>query len=84
VPRGNCFFFAWRLWLRRGGYLLWRRTRPPLTFGLHWQWSQDRRRWLHLEPVRREKKWWRAAIHKLWFTGRIRRYDYPWGTNRTR
>lgn len=82
--RSNCFVFAWRLWLRRGGYLLWRRTRPPLSFGLHWQWSQDRRRWLHFEPVHRETKWWRAAIHKLWFEGRIRRYDYPWGEKRTR
>jgi hypothetical protein len=82
--RHNCAAFAFWLWFTRGGYLLWRRTRPPLSFGLHWQWSQDRRRWIHFEPINRETKWHRAALAKLWFKGRLRRYDFPYGQNRTR
>jgi hypothetical protein len=71
------------MYVRYGGYCAIRRTKPPLTYGWHWQWSPDRVRWLHYEPIRRETKWWRAAIHKLWFEGRIRRYDTEWGTHGT-
>jgi len=82
VRRSNCFFFAWYCYLiryRMRGYCAIRRTRPPLTVGFHWSYcTHDRKHWLHFEPVHREKRWWLAAIHKLWFTGRIRRYDTEW------
>jgi hypothetical protein len=82
--RSNCFFFAWWLFWTRGGYCSIRRVRPPLPFGWHWQWSPDSRHWLHYEPVDRKTTLLSAALHKLWFVGRIRRYDTPWGENRTR
>ncbi len=84
MRRCNCFLFAWWLFVTRGGYCSIRRTRPPITYGWHWLWSPDGRRWLHYEPVKRKEHWWSAAIHKLWFVGRIRRYDFEWGENRTR
>ena len=82
--RSNCFVFAWWLYLTRGGYCAIRKVRPPLPFGWHWSWSPDRRKWLHYEPISRERVWWRAAVAKVFYRGRIRRYDFEWGTNRTR
>lgn len=84
MRRSNCFFFAWWLWLKwsrkRGGYCAIRWTRPPIPYGWHWSYIPrgKRLRTIHFEPVRREKRLWRAMIHKLWFTGRIRRYDTEW------
>jgi len=76
--KSNCFFFALWLFWTRGGYWACRRTRPPLTWGLHWSWSPDRKRWLHYEPIVRRENFLSATWHKLWFHGRIRRYDEPW------
>lgn len=89
VLRSNCFLFAWWLYLgpwRGVGYCAIRRVKPPLPIGWHWVFIPFRRpmRTVHFEPVERKSTWWAAAIHKLWFRGRIRRYDFPWGTNRTR
>lgn len=83
VRRSNCFFFAVWLFWTRGGYWAVRRVRPPLPFGWHWSWSPDRRRWLHFEPVARKEKLLPAAVHKIWFVGRIRRYDNEWGKPHT-
>lgn len=92
MRRSNCFVVALHLWLIRyrcRGYCAIRRTRPPIRWGWHWvyiplatKWHKAGRplrlRTLHYEPIHREKKWWRAAVHKLWFTGRMRRYDAEW------
>jgi hypothetical protein len=41
-----------------------------------WSWTPDPPRWMmHYTPVKREKKWLKAMIHKIWFYGKIRRYD---------
>lgn len=83
MRRSNCFLVAWHLWLIRyrcRGYCAIRLTRPPIRWGWHWVYipAGRRLRTIHYEPIRRETVLWRAAIHKLWFKGRIRRYDTPW------
>ena len=60
-----------------------RRVRAPLPYGWHWSWSQDGVRFIHFEPVFRKRSLVSAAVHKLWFTGRIRRYDNSWGRPET-
>ena len=74
--RSNCFVFALLFWIRRGGYLAVRLSRPPLDLGLHWVWiSEDRRRILHYAPADRAEHWYTAIFHKLWYTGKIKRED---------
>lgn len=77
--RCNCFVFAVWYWIRNGGYLALRLSHPPLGIGLHWVWiSEDRRHFLHYQPRDRATHWWTAILHKLWYHGRIRRYDTDW------
>jgi hypothetical protein len=83
MRRSNCFFFALSLWMRRGGYIRLRRVHAPLPYGWHWSWSQDGVRFVHFEPVSRKQTTASAALHKLWFIGRIRRYDNHWGRPET-
>jgi len=87
--RSNCFFFAWWLYfvrMRGQGYCAIRRVHPPLSVGGHWVFIPYRRpmRTLHWQPWQRGDVWWREMIAKIWYAGRIRRYDFEWGSNRTR
>jgi hypothetical protein len=77
--RSNCLFWAVAMFWRYGGYLAIRRVRYPIPFGWHWSWSPDRLNWLHYEPRHRMGTLLPAALHKIWFVGRIRRYDNEWG-----
>jgi hypothetical protein len=81
TERSNCFFVAWYLWFKRGnGYCAIRRTRPPLPWGWHWVYIPNTKklRVIHYEPITRKDKLVPALIHKIWFKGRLRRYDNPW------
>lgn len=71
----NCFFFAWRLFARRGGYCVIRRCK---TFpGFHWLWcppDRNPRNWLSYGPLK-HKGSAKALIHKLAYRGRVYRGD---------
>ena len=86
--RTNCFIFALFLrfrWKHRGYWSL-RPTRHFTWFGVHigWHWlfimprRDGVRCWfIHADPMFPQKGW-RAALHKFYFTPRIRRYDTEW------
>mgnify|MGYP007132403374 FL=1 len=87
--RTNCFVFALYLrcrWKHRGYWAL-RATRHfrlcGHCIGWHWLYIVPRRfggAWyVHAEP--REPitdSFWKAALHKFYFTPRLRRYDTEW------
>jgi hypothetical protein len=75
VCRSNCFFFAaiaWWRWRRKGAYWWMRESRH--IAGWHWG-VYYRGRFIHYDVLEPRSPWWRAAIHKLWYEGRIRRND---------
>jgi hypothetical protein len=82
--RTNCLFFALRLKMKKGGKIYWRRARAPWTIGYHWIWT-DGKRIIHCEPLwsSKDKTLTQAFFHKIWYYGRIRRYDAEWGSNKT-
>jgi hypothetical protein len=73
--RSNCLLFAlsayWR-WRKKGAYLCVRPSRH--IAGWHWM-VHYRGRFVHFSPDEPQPQWWIAVIHKLWFSGRIRRSD---------
>lgn len=72
--RSNCFVFAllaWWRWRRDGAYFAVRQSRH--ITGWHWL-VYHRGRWVHFEP-QRVLSGWRAAAHKLWYRGYVRRGD---------
>jgi len=71
--RSNCFFFAFWLWCTRGGYLAFRPSRN--ITGIHWLWSPDLKNWLQYSPKEPKKTFWAAALHKIWYEGRVHRGD---------
>ena len=75
MSRSNCFFFsarAWWRWRKRGAYWCVRNSRNIAG----WHWSVHYRgRFIHYEPLEPRKTWLRAAIHKLWYEGTIKRGD---------
>jgi hypothetical protein len=77
--RCNCLVFVFWYWIHHGGWVAFRLSHPPLGIGWHWAWfSADRKRMLHYQPIGRKTRWWSAIFHKLWYRGRLRRYDTPW------
>ena len=75
MKRCNCFVFAWYCYWTRGGYCALRKSRH--IAGWHWLWSPPtkRHRWVHYEPLAPKAGCWAAALHKVWYRGRIRRGD---------
>ena len=71
----NCFFFAFYMWITRGGYCSIRRS-MHIT-GWHWVWEPPTRkhRRVHYEPKKAKEKWWLAIFHKLLYKGVIKRND---------
>lgn len=75
MRRCNCFVFAllaWWRWRRKGAYWALRQSRH--IAGWHWL-VHYRGRWVHYEPIAPRPECWRAAVHKLWYRGRIVRGD---------
>ena len=75
MRRSNCFVFAvgaWWRWRHRGAYWAVRQSRH--IAGWHWL-VNHRGRWIHFEPLEPRDGWLRAAIHKLWYDGHIKRGD---------
>ena len=61
------------MYFTRGGYCALRRSHH--IFGWHWLWSPDLRRWVHYQPIAPRKGFFRAALHKVWYEGRVVRGD---------
>jgi hypothetical protein len=73
--RNNCLFFAlaaWWRWRKKGAYLSWRLSRN--ITGLHWV-VHYKGRVIHYEPINPKKTWFKAAIDKIWYRGKIHRTD---------
>lgn len=71
----NCFFFAFYMWITRGGYCSIRKSRH--ITGWHWLWSPatKKHRYVHYEPINPKPEWYKAAFHKLLYKGKILRND---------
>ena|SRR5512145_1064036 len=75
VPKySNCFIFAARMWLARGGYLVVRKSRAG--WFPHFLWCADLANAviLHFSP-RKIAPWWYRPIHLLCFRGVVKRDD---------
>jgi len=97
LGRGNCYLFSRFLrfhpaWRQRG-YLAQRSTREHLKiagYNVGWHWvfivvsHKTGRAWTLAYEPRQHFDGWRAIFHKVFYRGRVRRYDFKWGTNRTR
>lgn len=59
---GNCFIYAVKQWVTKGGYLVIRRTNVKKmgTRGLWWHflWSPDGKRMFQFIPIPRYEGWW--------------------------
>lgn len=80
LRRSNCLLFALAAWRRWGGYFAVRRTRHLV--GWHWLVRHPRYdRWVAFEPMQYHATWWREAVAKLWYAGRVVRDDKPRSVN---
>lgn len=83
MKRSNCFFFALSLWLRwrkQGAYFAVRNTRHLV--GWHWVVQHPKyKRWIGYEPYVYHGTWWREAVAKFWYRGKIVRDDKLRNTN---
>jgi len=71
--RFNCLFWALLMWWRHGGYVAMRRSRH--YYGVHWMWSADLVSWYHYVPLAPRTTFIEAALHKVWFEGRVKHGD---------
>lgn len=72
--KNNCFFYALGLWVRRGGYLVVRKSR--MGFFPHFIWCGDLKNAevLHFSPDV-PKNHAGKLFHKFWFKGSIKTND---------
>ena len=63
---------AWWRWRDRGAYWALRKSRH--IAGWHWL-VNHRGRWIHYEPREPKATWLKAAAHKVWYVGTIKRGD---------
>lgn len=76
--RGNCLIYALRKWWREGGYLVIRRSHAsrfiPHVLHLDADMCAHKRCMSHFVPCR-QKMDWKKFVHKLWFTGKVKKGD---------
>lgn len=73
----NCLFWALAQWNRRGGYLVFRKSR--VWFGVHVLWMPEQCAPLqHFVPIDNASARVGWRLHWLiWFRGRVRTSDLP-------